>query len=238
MPVDWKTTLLSGIFILQIFNSIAQSIPRSFYGLAYINSVPKYKISVSRQPEKKMIALSPIPGILLDLRYASKNNFMGRCMYPENTRETYLRAPAYRALYSVVSDLRRRGLTVVIFDAYRPYSVTEAFWELVKDARYAADPAKGSGHNRGVSVDLSLADLKSHQLLPMPTSFDHFSDSAHLGFMDPDSTKMQNRDLLNEVMKKYGFVPLPTEWWHFSWPKAETFDVLDLSFKQLASLAD
>jgi D-alanyl-D-alanine dipeptidase len=86
---------------------------------------------------------------------------------------------------------------------------------------------------RGLAVDLTLADGKTHQVLPMPTSFDNFSDSAHQGFTGTDDISIANRELLKEVMKKYGFIPLSTEWWHYSWPHPENFEVLDISFEEL-----
>jgi D-alanyl-D-alanine dipeptidase len=103
----------------------------------------------------------------------------------------------------------------------------------LKDERYAANPVNGSGHNRGVAVDLTLADSKTHQLLPMPTDFDNFSDSARQDFKEKDAKRMANRELLKRAMEKYGFIPLATEWWHYSWPHPENFEVLDLSFADL-----
>jgi D-alanyl-D-alanine dipeptidase len=211
----------------------AQNLPVSSYGLPVINSDSIYRVSLLFHPEKQMISLLQIPGIIMDLRYASTKNFMHKKLYPENTKNSFLRKPAYQALEDVARDLSRQGLALVIFDAYRPYSVTVEIWNPVKDERYAANPAKGSGHNRGVAVDLTLADSKTHQLLPMPTDFDNFSDSARQDFTGTDASRIANRDLLKRTMEKYGFIPLPTEWWHFSWPHAENFEVLDLNFSEL-----
>jgi D-alanyl-D-alanine dipeptidase len=180
-----------------------------------------------------MESLVQIPGTIMDLRYATKNNFLHKRLYPENTKTSFLREPAFQALRRISKDFARQGLVLVIYDAYRPYSVTIEIWNPVKDERYAANPAKGSGHNRGVAVDLTLADAKTHQLLPMPTDFDNFSDSARQDFNGPDAKRMTNRKLLKRVMEKYGFLSLATEWWHFSWPHAENFEVLDLSFAEL-----
>jgi D-alanyl-D-alanine dipeptidase len=161
---------------------------------------------------------------------------MHKNLYPENTKATYLRKPAYQALYSVSMELASHGMSLVIFDAYRPYSVTIDLWNTVKDERYAANPAKGSGHNRGISVDLTLAEAKTHELLPMPTGFDNFSDSAYQNFNEVDAKRIANRELLKQVMEKYGFIPLFSEWWHYSWPETGDFEVLDLSFEQLEKL--
>ena len=211
--------VLFGSFFLSAINVIsAQNFPISHYGLPYINSISLYKASLVNHPEKQMISLKNIPGIILDLRYASNDNFMHKKIYQGNIKTTYLRKPACQALDSVNRFLNGLGLIVVVFDAYRPYSVTEAIWKIVKDERYAANPTKGSGHNKGIAVDLTLADLKTHKLLSMPTGFDNFTDSAHQDFEELNSNVKENRKLLKEVMEKYGFIPLSTEWWHFSWP--------------------
>ncbi len=225
--------IISFISCLNFTSVTAQNLPRSTYGLPIINSDSIYRTSLLFHPEKEMISLVQIPGIIMDLRYASTNNFMHRKLYPENTKNSFLRKPAYQALEYVASDLARQGISLVIFDAYRPYAVTVEIWIPVKDERYAANPAKGSGHNRGVAVDLTLADSKTHQLLSMPTDFDNFSDSARQDFNGTDAKRIANRNLLKRTMEKYGFIPLPTEWWHFSWPHAENFEVLDLSFAEL-----
>jgi zinc D-Ala-D-Ala dipeptidase len=226
----------AGIFLAGSTPLTAQNLPVSSYGLPFINSIPLYQESLINHPEKQMISLSGIPGIILDLRYASANNFMYKKLYPENTKISFLRRPAYQALERLSTELAGLGLTLVIFDAYRPYGVTVTLWNQVKDDHYAANPAKGSGHNRGIAVDLTLADLKTHQLLPMPTGFDNFTDSAHQDFKGSDAVRIANRDLLKKVMEKYGFIPLSTEWWHFSWPDPEHFEVLDLRFEQLNKL--
>jgi zinc D-Ala-D-Ala dipeptidase len=231
-----KPAFLTGIFLAVSVLLSAQHLPSSHYGLPFINSLSLYRESLNNHPEKQMVSLSDIPGIIQDLRYASRNNFMHKNLYPENTTTTFLRKPVYCALNRVARDLAGKGLVLVIFDAYRPYGVTEELWRTMSDERYAANPAKGSGHNRGIAIDLTMADAKTHQLVPMPTGFDNFSDSAHQDFYGTDTKRIANRDLLKKEMGKYGFVPLSTEWWHFSWPKAENFEVLDLGFDQLASL--
>jgi D-alanyl-D-alanine dipeptidase len=233
LKTDLKWVFPVCIFAQSLAPVFAQNLPSRSYGLPVINSVPLYRESLLNHPEKQMISLGQIPGIILDLRYASVNNFMHKKLYPPNTKISFLRKPVIQALESVAMDLARRGLVLVIFDAYRPYGVTVDLWIPVKDERYAANPAKGSGHNRGVAVDLTLADSKTHQLLPMPTDFDDFSDSAHQDFKGTDAKRIANRSLLKRVMEKYGFIPLSTEWWHYSWPHAEEFEVLDLSFEEL-----
>jgi zinc D-Ala-D-Ala dipeptidase len=234
MKEAFKPVVFTAFYVLNSISIFAQKLPVSPYGLSYINSVALYQQSLSGHPEKQMYSLAVIPGIILDLRYATDNNFMHKKLYPGNVNTTFLRRPAYLALDSVAKELSARGLTLVIFDAYRPYSVTEALWNRVRDERYAANPAKGSGHNRGISVDLTLADSKTHQLLPMPTGFDSFSDSSYHNFKNSSAKRIANRDLLRHTMEKYGFIPLFSEWWHYSWPETGYFEVLDLSFEQLS----
>jgi D-alanyl-D-alanine dipeptidase len=231
-----KPACIATFFLVFSCRVSAQKLPISPYGLTYINSIPLYKESLRNHPEKQMISLLDAKGIILDLRYAGKDNILHKNIYPENTNTTFLRKQAYEALDSVSRDLAKKGLVLVIFDAYRPYSVTIQLWNAIKDERYAANPAKGSGHNRGISVDLTLADAKTHKLLPMPTGFDNFSDSAYQDFNKLDSKRIANRDLLRREMEKFGFVPLFSEWWHFSWPETGDFEVLDLSFQELNSL--
>jgi len=173
-----------------------------------------------------------------ELRYASKNNFTGQRLYPKNTHTTYLRRKPAMALAKVAEELRGKGLGIKIWDAYRPYRTTVRFWELIHDERFVANPSKGSGHNRGTSVDLTLVDLKSGKELEMPTPFDDFSPAAFHGALNIDDFRIKNRALLKSTMEKYGFVPLETEWWHYSWQGASAYDVLDLSFKVLGSKID
>lgn len=176
---------------------------------------------------------SLINGLQYDLRYAGSNNFMHRRMYPENTRITFLRQPAALALKKVQEELSAKGLGLKIFDAYRPYSVTVKFWELVKDERFVAHPRNGSGHNRGAAVDLTIIRLNNGRELEMGTGFDNFTDTAHQGFTGLPETVIANRLLLKSVMERNGFKPYNDEWWHYSWPESARYEILDISFKKL-----
>jgi D-alanyl-D-alanine dipeptidase len=219
------------------FIAVSQALPRSSYGLPIVNSIPLFGQTLRQHPEKKMRMVSPRSGLLLDLRYATKNNFVNKILYTEKPQATYLRKPVVLALDSVLADLKKMHLGLKIFDAYRPYFITLQLWGKEPDSRYAADPAKGSGHNRGIAVDLSLIDLKTQQPLEMPTGFDNFTDSAHQDFMALSARVIQHRNLLKQLMEKHGFIALSTEWWHFSWPNPENYEVLDLSFHQMKKIA-
>lgn len=193
-----------------------------------------YREQVKKDSTKKMAELKKfIPDIVYDLRYGGINNFMHRRMYPKNTTKIFLRLPAALALQNVQKELNENGFGLKIFDAYRPYSVTVKFWELVHDERYVANPSKGSGHNRGIAVDLTIINLKTGQELNMGTGFDNFTDTAHQTFTNLPEEILQNRGLLKSTMEKYGFKALDTEWWHFFLSNAGRFEILDIDFKKL-----
>jgi D-alanyl-D-alanine dipeptidase len=137
----------------------------------------------------------------------------------------------------VQQELLERNLALKIWDAYRPYSVTEKIWGLVRDPRYAADPKTGSGHNRGIAVDATIVDLQTARELAMGTGFDNFSDTAHHDFKQLPATVIQNRLLLRSLMEKHGFAALSSEWWHYYLPSPSRYELLDLSFRQLGRLS-
>jgi D-alanyl-D-alanine dipeptidase len=122
-----------------------------------------------------------IPSIALDLQVCRHQQFYERKIVPAHYQHYMVTKNCRRFLTKVQAQLKKCGLGLKIFDAYRPYSVTEKMWEPVQDDRYAADPKKGSGHNRGIAVDLTIINLKKKEL-NMGTGFDNFSDSAHHAF--------------------------------------------------------
>lgn len=216
------------VLSLFIFNCVP-ALSQKRYGVNVLENKDAYKRSIVQDSSRKMVELrSLIPDIVYDLRYATSNNFMHRKMYSGNIRHTFLRMPAAEGLAKVQQELKIQGLGLKIYDAYRPYSVTVKFWELVKDEKYVANPAKGSAHNRGLAVDLTLIDIKTKKELDMGTGFDNFTDSAHHSFNDLAPAVKINRKLLKDVMQKHGFVLFDTEWWHYSWPNTNEYELLDL----------
>jgi zinc D-Ala-D-Ala dipeptidase len=214
---------------------VAQTDQSSPIGI--VNSLAVYKKQINTDAKLSMKSLTKeIPNIQLDLKYATADNFTGVRMYPATIKTTFLRDDAYRALASVAAALKEKGLGIKVWDAYRPYQVTVRFWNLIHDERYVANPTKGSGHNRGIAIDLTLYNLSDGKELEMPTGFDDFSVRAHHGYMQLEEKQLKNRELLRAVMEKFGFVRFETEWWHYYWPGAEKFAVLDLPFRQLNKL--
>jgi D-alanyl-D-alanine dipeptidase len=230
------STIYLTVFLLITLLSQAQDIRLNKYGLWVIDNNTMLQKTVKAFPGKAMLDVKKnIPGIICDLKYAGVDNFMHKILYPAITT-TYLRKTAIACLKKAQLMLQKKGYGLKIFDAYRPYSVTEKIWEPVKDERYAADPRKGSGHNRGISVDLTIIDLKTKKEVNMGTGFDNFSDSAHHNFTNLPSTVLQNRLRLKNVMERSGFKALDTEWWHYCLPNGNNFELLDISFEDLKKL--
>ncbi|WP_205512650.1 M15 family metallopeptidase [Longitalea arenae] len=228
--------IMAYCIFFHVFTVTGQQTTVSKYGVPVINKFADYQLSVRNDSAKTMVDLLKfIPGLILDLRYATTNNFTNRQMYTPAPRRTYLRLPAAGALAAVQNELKSKGYGLKIFDAYRPYGVTVRFWELIGDERYVANPAKGSGHNRGLAVDLTIVELKSRRELDMGTGFDNFTDTAHHSFAGLSPAVLANRKLLKETMEKHGFNKLETEWWHFFWSNDRGYEVLDLPFNYLLS---
>jgi beta-N-acetylhexosaminidase/D-alanyl-D-alanine dipeptidase len=172
------------------------------------------------------------PTISLDMRYATNRNFIGRAVYPSG--RCFLRREAADRLAAVQADLRARGLGLVLYDCYRPFSVQKTFWELTPDRRYVGRPVEeggrpvsGSKHNRGMAVDAGLVDGQGRPL-PMPTDFDDFSARASRTYQGGDPAALANSRLLAEAMARHGFRPISSEWWHFDAEGWRECPLLDL----------
>ena len=232
-----KTAVLVFILAFAIFsNAQLNAIKPNEYWLSVINIKQDYLTSTQQEPQKKMVLLN---GYLIyakyDWKYATINNFTQQILYKNPA--AYVRIQAAQALQLIEIDLKEQGIGLLIFDAYRPYSVTKKMWEAVPDNRYAANPAKGSNHNRGAAIDVSLYNLQSGDPLQMPTLFDDFSEKAHHNYMQLPQEILTNRSILKNIMTKYGFMALETEWWHYYLPNAASrFELLDFNFRQIRRL--
>jgi D-alanyl-D-alanine dipeptidase len=209
----------------------AQS-PASKYGLKTISTMEEYRRMVAADPRQEIVALDKfIPGIRLDIRYATSNNLMHRPVY--HTAAAFLRLPAAEALKAVEQQLKPMGYGLKIFDGYRPYRVTVDFYEAYHDSNFVASPYTGSRHNRGCAVDLTLIDLATGRELEMPTAYDAFTKEASATWPDITEQARKDRKLLQDVMLQHGFVIYPSEWWHFDFEGWKAYPVMDLSFEQL-----
>jgi CubicO group peptidase (beta-lactamase class C family)/D-alanyl-D-alanine dipeptidase len=204
------------------------------YGLKTISSLQEYRQLVAANPRQEIVALDKfIPDIRLDIRYATNNNIMHRPMY--STAAAFLRLPAADALRHIAQELRPMGYGVKVYDGYRPYRVTVDFWEAYHDSNFVASPYTGSRHNRGCAVDLTLVDLKTGKELDMPTPYDDFTPRAAANYAGISETQRKNRQLLQDVMLKHGFVIFPSEWWHFDFEGYKAYPVMDIPFEELQS---
>jgi D-alanyl-D-alanine dipeptidase len=167
-----------------------------------------------------------IPGIVLDIRYATTNNFTGQQLYPFS--KCYLRRASAEKLRAAQTELATMGYGLKIFDGYRPLSVQWKMWEVFPQPGYVADPRKGSRHNRGAAVDVTLIRLSDGTELPMPTTYDDFTERAHRDFKDLPEEVIRNRELLETVLTKHGFVGLHTEWWHFDDKDWRGYPIMDV----------
>lgn len=151
--------------------------------------------------------------ILLDLRYAQTNNFVKKKLY--KCPRCFLRPDIAEKLNSANRELLKKGYKLMVFDCYRPKPVQEELWKMVPDEDYVAAPWKGSMHNRGLAVDLTIADKNDNEL-DMGTPFDFFGEEAHFSYTNLPPQVLANRQLLKSTMEKYGFQSIRTEWWHYS----------------------
>ena len=159
-----------------------------------------------------------------DIRYATTNNFTHQKLY--DSADCYLRPDTARKLTEAAKDAQRLGYRLKVFDCYRPLSIQRRMWEIVHDDRYVADPAKGSRHNRGAAVDLTMTRADGSEI-PMPTPYDEFSEKAHRDYTNLSKEALDDRRLLEEILQRHGFVGLPTEWWHFDDAEWQKYAVLD-----------
>ena len=177
-----------------------------------------------------LVDIEHISSIPLDIRYATMNNFTKKKVYP--SARCFLRKRVAEQLVKAQQEFKTHNLSLKIYDGYRPKSIQYIFWNLVPNSRYVADPAKGSRHNRGAAVDLTLIDDNGKEL-DMGTDFDDFTHKSHRGCITISLQAQNNRKLLEDIMTKYGFVGLDTEWWHFDYNTWQEYDLLDIPFAVL-----
>ena len=173
------------------------------------------------------------PTIKLDIRYASKNNFLGRKVYKE--ARAFLQRPAAEALVRANQTLRAQGYGLIVHDGYRPWAVTKAFWDATPEDKklFVADPSKGSRHNRGSAVDLSLFDLKTGLTVKMPGEYDEMTERSHINYAcaSPEATRL--RELLRAAMTAEGFAVYEPEWWHYDYKDWKEYPILNVKFSEV-----
>lgn len=217
------------VTILLLISFIADA--QNKYGLTPTDYAGYIK-SIQTNPDKELVDLEKfIPGIVLDIRYATTNNFTGEKIY--HLAKAYARKPVAEAVKKAQAELVKQGLGIKIFDAYRPYSATVKFYEVYKDTTYVASPYRGSRHNRGCAIDMTIVNLKTGEELPMPTEYDSFKKEAWPSTSVKDPVIRKNRQLIIDVMQKYGFKVNGSEWWHFDFIGWNKYEVMDIDFEEL-----
>ena len=171
--------------------------------------------------------------IHLDVRYATTNNFLGSVFY--SSARAFLQRPAAEAVVRAARALRPLGYGLLIHDAYRPWYVTKVFWDATPPASrwLVADPSRGSKHNRGAAVDITLYDLKTGRAVEMPSTYDEATPRAYADFLGGTSLERWHRALLRRVLVAQGFAVNPSEWWHFDFHGWEHYPILDVPFEAL-----
>jgi D-alanyl-D-alanine dipeptidase len=173
------------------------------------------------------------PAFHLDIRYAQSNNFLSTPIYTQ--ARAFLQKPAAEALLRVLRKLQPLGYGLLIHDAYRPWYVTKLFWDATPPEGhiFVADPNKGSRHNRGCAVDLTLYDLATGQPIEMPGLYDEMSPRSFPNFPGGTSLQRWHRDLLRRAMESEGFKVNEDEWWHFDFKEWKHYSILNIPFENL-----
>lgn len=222
---------MKNLYVLLLLLLVQTAFAQYKYGLTPANH-KQYKESIAKNPDNELVELiKVIPGLQLDIRYATTNNFTGEVIY--KLAKAYARKPVAEALKNVQSDLREKGMELKIHDGYRPYTATVKFYEVYGDTTFVASPYQGSRHNRGCAIDLTLIDSKTKKELNMPTPYDSFQEEAFPNYPLKDKRAIKNRAILIAAMEKRGFKVYDSEWWHFDFIGWEKFDVLDIDFEEL-----
>lgn len=171
--------------------------------------------------------------IHLDIRYAGSNNFIGSPVYKE--ARAFLQKPAAEALVEINKELKSFGYGLLIFDGYRPWSVTKLFWDITpeENKKFVADPKKGSRHNRGCAVDVSLYDLSSGKAVEMTGEYDEMSERSYPTYTGGTTEQRKMRDLLRSKMEANGFKVYAYEWWHFDFNGWEKYRITNIPFSQI-----
>jgi zinc D-Ala-D-Ala dipeptidase len=181
-------------------------------------------------PDPLVEVTTLIPDAVVDLRYATADNFMKKQVYPSNARCLLLERSA-KQLKAAADVLREKGFRLRLYDCYRPHHVQFELWKVMPVPGYVAEPKKGSNHNRGGAVDLGLVTLEGKDV-EFPSPYDFFGKEAHHSFQGGTKAALANRELLRSTMEANGFKKNSMEWWHYDLPDAAKYPLRDEPFVQ------
>ena len=216
--------------------------PKQLIAYGYIILFIACSTQSSQQPpveegnfkDSDLVELIKIDSALtLDIRYATNNNLAGKPVYDE--ARAFMQRPAAVALAESNKELRALGYGLLIFDGYRPWSVTKLFWDITdeKNRIFVADPAKGSKHNRGCAVDLSLFEISTGKEVEMPGAYDEMSERSFPTYKGGTEQQRKMRDLLRTTMEAHNYIVDENEWWHFDYKDWKSYRIQNISFAEI-----
>jgi len=163
-----------------------------------------------------------------DMKYATEDNFLKAKVY--DCAECYLRYKTVKALVKANSKFMKLGYKIKLYDCYRPLDVQKKMWSIVSNPKYVANPSKGSIHNRGGALDISLVDLNGKEV-DMGTPFDFFGPEASHDYTDFPSKILENRTLFKRIMESAKFQSFDSEWWHYNLKNAKSDPISNFKWR-------
>ena len=221
MPTSLKINHVTGFLLLGTFLLLS----------ACATQPPREKGIFKETDLVELVKLDPT--IKLDIRYATSNNLVGRPVYTE--ARAFLQRPAAEALVRVNANLKPLGYGLLVFDGYRPWSVTKLFWDVTskENKKFVANPKNGSRHNRGCAVDLTLYDLTTGMEVEMTGVYDEMSERSYPDYPGGTEQQRQIRDLLRAKMEAEGFTVYEYEWWHFDFNDWRSYRITNVPFSEI-----
>jgi CubicO group peptidase (beta-lactamase class C family)/D-alanyl-D-alanine dipeptidase len=198
-----------------------------------LKAQPPRETNQFRASELEEIKTNNVRGLQLDVRYAREDNFLGTPFYTQG--RVFLQKPAAEALNRAREKLKGKGFGLILFDGYRPWHITKTFWEATPPEHkwLVADPSKGSRHNRGCAIDLTLSHLDTSEPVEMPGTYDEPTERSYPDYPGGTSLQRHARDFLREIMESEGFTVYPEEWWHFDYKDWREYPILNVPFEEL-----
>jgi len=200
----------------------------------YVNCVAQPPLEKGDFKDSDLVEVTTLdPTICLEIRYATDNNFVGRPVYEE--ARAFLQRPAAEALVKVNKELEPLGYGLLVFDGYRPWSVTKLFWDITPadKKKFVAKPSVGSRHNRGCAVDLTLYDLETGCEVIMTGAYDEMSKRSFKYYSGGTAQQRAMRDILIQKMESHGFKGFYNEWWHFDYKGWENYRLQNIPFSEI-----
>jgi D-alanyl-D-alanine dipeptidase len=216
----------AGVFHVTPVRSVAELMPLA------LAAQPPVESGTFRPAE--LVELTTLDATLrLDIRYATSRNFLGTPLYSEP--RAFLQRPAAEALVRVRRSLAAEGYGLTVFDAYRPWFVTRLFWDAMPEDlhRFVADPARGSRHNRGCAVDVTLHELRTGREVSMPSLYDEATERAYPSYSGGAAEQRRLRDLLRRRMEAEGFTVYEFEWWHYDYRDWQSYAIENVRFEDI-----